>query len=245
MELLAVPHVAPLHRTIHHHADLARSALSEHASISGVVFIRSTFTVEIAMNIAAKASPSITSMIRMDHTHVMAAFHRYKADTSPARKKAIAEHICLALTVHAQLEEEIFYPALSAVLQDDPTLDKSEPEHDEMRGYIDQLRQMTPEDGAFDDTLMSLMRVVIHHVADEETRLLPAAERVLADQLGSLGAQMTKRRMELLGPHAGEIVATGARTFPAGAALAIGGALALGAMLFASKSSSSRSRWTH
>jgi hemerythrin superfamily protein len=197
-------------------------------------------------SIMAKASPSITSMIRMDHTHVMAAFHRFKADTSPARKKAIAEHICLALTVHAQLEEEIFYPALGEVLAGDPALDKSKPEHDEMRDYVDKLHQLNPEDDAFDDTLMNLMRVVIHHVADEETRLIPAAERQLADQLGTLGAQMTKRRMELLGPHAGEIASTGVRTFPTGAALAIGGALALGAVLFATtKSNSDRTRWTH
>ncbi len=195
-------------------------------------------------SIVAKASPSITSMIRMDHTHVMAAFHRYKKDTSPARKQAIVEHICLALTVHAQLEEEIFYPALQTVLQGDEVLNDSKPEHDEMRGYIDKLRGMSPEEDAFDDTLMDLMRVVIHHVADEETQLLPAAERLLGDQLKSLGAQMTKRRMELLGPHAGEIVSTGARTFPAGAAIAIGGALALGAMLFAkSQRRSGNGRW--
>ena len=87
-------------------------------------------------NFADKLTPSITTMIRMDHTHVMAAFHRYKADTASARKQAIAEHICLALTVHAQLEEEIFYPALQRVLSGDEVLDKSEPEHDEMRGYI-------------------------------------------------------------------------------------------------------------
>jgi hemerythrin superfamily protein len=218
----------------------------EHAHRSDVVFT-CQLQVETTMNsIAAKASPSITSMIRMDHTHVMAAFHRYKADTAPARKKAIAEHICLALTVHAQLEEEIFYPALGAVLQGDPALDKSKPEHDEMRGRVDKLRELSPEDGSFDDTLMDLMRIVIHHVADEETRLLPAAERLLADQLGSLGAQMTKRRMELLGPHAGEVISTGARTFPTGAALAIGGALAIGAALFATtKGISARSRWMH
>jgi hemerythrin superfamily protein len=194
-------------------------------------------------SIFEKASPSITSMIRMDHTHVMAAFHRYKADTSATRKQAIAEHICLALTVHAQLEEEIFYPALEAVLQGDRTLDKSEPEHDEMRNYIDQLHQLSPEDGAFDDTLMELMRIVIHHVADEETLLLPAAEKLLADELGSLGAQMTKRRIELLGPRAKEVLSTGARTFPTGAVLAVGGAVALGAMLFASaKSGMNRTR---
>jgi hemerythrin superfamily protein len=191
-----------------------------------------------------KVTPSITSMIRMDHTHVMAAFHRYKGDTSVERKQAIVEHICLALSVHAQLEEEIFYPALQRVLSGDEVLDKSEPEHDQMRAYIEQLRQLEPNDAAFDQTFMSLMRTVIHHVADEETRLLPAAERLLTEELGTLGAQMTKRRMELLGPHVSEVASSGARTFPAGTAIAIGGALALGAMLFATaKSNVSRGRW--
>jgi hypothetical protein len=172
-------------------------------------------------------------MIRMDHSHVLTAFHRFRANTSPARKRAIADHICLALSVHAQLEEEIFYPALRFALQDDEVLDKSKPEHDEMRGHIEQLRSLDPQDATFDETLLTLMRTVMHHVADEETRLLPTAERVLADQLGSLGARMTKRRLELIAPHTREIASTGARVFPAGAAIAIGGALALGAMLFA------------
>jgi hypothetical protein len=57
-------------------------------------------------------SPSITAMIRMDHTHAMAVFHRYKVTTSDARKSALVRNVCLALEVHAQLEEEIFYPAL-------------------------------------------------------------------------------------------------------------------------------------
>jgi hypothetical protein len=197
-------------------------------------------------SLVAKISPSITSMIRMDHTHVMAAFHRYKADTSAQRKRAIAEHISLALSVHAQLEEEIFYPALRGVLGGDEVLGKSEPEHDEMRGHIAKLRGLEPTDPAFDETFLALMRVVIHHVADEETQLLPAAERLLADQLAPLGAEMTKRRIELVKPHSGEIATTAARTFPAGAAaIALGGALALGAMLFASAktSSSGRGRW--
>lgn len=76
------------------------------------------------------------------------------------------------------------------------------------------------------------MRVVIHHVADEETRLLPAAERLLGDQLGRMGAQMTRRRIELLKPHAGEIAATTVRSFPAGAAVLAATAAALGAMLW-------------
>jgi hypothetical protein len=60
--------------------------------------------------------PTITAMIRMDHTHVMATFHRYHAETSWWRKRSIVELACTALEIHAQLEEEIFYPALSEVI---------------------------------------------------------------------------------------------------------------------------------
>ncbi|RYF36580.1 MAG: hemerythrin domain-containing protein, partial [Comamonadaceae bacterium] len=82
----------------------------------------------------SKLSPTITNMIRMDHTHVMAAFHQFQPD-SPARvKKGLADNICLALEVHAQLEEEIFYPALREV-SPDAVLDKAKPEHDEMRSH--------------------------------------------------------------------------------------------------------------
>jgi hypothetical protein len=61
---------------------------------------------------------------------------------------------------------------------------------------------------------MELMRDVLHHVADEETILLPEAERVLADRLGELGAAMTKRRMQLVLPRSGEIASDMARSIP-------------------------------
>ena len=169
-------------------------------------------------------TPSITTMIRMDHTHVLALFHRYQADTPPGRKRALVRNACLALEIHAQLEEEIFYPALQTVTIGDPVLEKSKPEHDEMRRLIGELRERSAQepasgDGAgLDDLFLQLMRVVIHHVADEETQLLPAAERLLSEQLGRLGREMTRRRVELLKPHMGEIAATSLRSFPVGAA---------------------------
>jgi hemerythrin superfamily protein len=191
------------------------------------------------MNAAlGRVTPNITTMIRMDHTHVMAAFHRYKADISPARKQALVRHACLALEVHAQLEEEIFYPALRTVMSGDEVLEKSEPEHNQMKELIQTLRNQTAGDQAYDENFFSLMRIVIHHVADEETRLLPAAERLLGDQLGQLGMEMTKRRLQLLKPRTGEIASTAVMAFPVGAAALAAGALAIGAMVF----SQSRSR---
>lgn len=191
-----------------------------------------------------RMSPSITSMIRMDHTHVMAAFHRFRSELPVRRKEALVRHACLALEVHAQLEEEIFYPALRGVMPGNDVLDKSEPEHQRMKELITTLRTQRSDDPAFDENFFTLMRTVIHHVADEESMLLPAAERLLADQLASLGAQMTKRRMQLLKPHAGEIASTTVQAFPAGVAAVAIGAVAIGAMLFArSAGNAQRDRW--
>ncbi len=179
-----------------------------------------------------KLSPTITNMIRMDHTHAMLLFHQFEAGTSSKQKRALVTTTCLALEIHAQLEEEIFYPALRAVTGSSPALAKSVPEHDEMRRLIAKLRRMEPTDSAYDETFMELMRDVLHHVADEETVLLPQAERQLAGQLNSLGAQMTKRRLQLVAPKAGEIAANTARSFPATSMVVAAGALIAGSMLF-------------
>jgi hypothetical protein len=205
-----------------------------------------------------RITPSITTMIKMDHTQVLAVFHRYKPDGAPAKKRALITNACLSLEVHAQLEEEIFYPALREVLTGDEVLDKSEPEHSQMRTLIGELRGMMGPEGptdptACDEKFFELMRLVMHHVADEETRLLPAAERLLRDRLGRLGIEMTKRRMELMKPHAAEFAETTVRSFPAGAAagaaLLTAGAVAVGAMLLARNTKrgaeNRMSRWRH
>jgi hypothetical protein len=171
-----------------------------------------------------KVGPSATDMIRADHTRVLTAFHRYKADFSPARKKAIASMICTSLLVHAKIEEEIFYPAMRAV--GSTVLDDLEPEHQEMKSVIATLSGMQPNEAQYDLTFMELMRAVMHHVADEETMLLTNAETVLGDRLGELGAQMTKRRMELMAPHAGGMAMQKAQAFPGALAMAAGALLA-------------------
>ena len=170
------------------------------------------------------AGPSATDMIRADHTRVVAAFHRYKAESRPTRKQGIVGTVCSALLVHAQIEEEIFYPAMRAA--GSTLLDDLEPEHEEMRTLIAQLTGMEPTDPQYDATFMELMRDVMHHVADEETMLLSHAESVLGDRLGALGAQMMKRRLELMAPQAGEMAANKARAMPGGLVLAAGALLA-------------------
>jgi len=172
----------------------------------------------------SRLSPSITNMIRMDHTHVLSTFHQYQADSSPRIKKGLVDSVCVALEIHTQLEEEIFYPALHAIA-DTEFLRKSVPEHDQMRRLITQLRNLEPRHETYDEIFFELMNIVIHHVADEETLLLPAAERVLADRLGELGAQMTKRRVQLSAPRSGEIAGSMARSMSPGSLVVGAGAL--------------------
>ena len=174
-----------------------------------------------------RISPSATTMIRADHTAVVSTFHQFQAETSKRRKQAIVESVCLALEVHAQLEEEIFYPALREVASGYETLAESVSEHTEMRRLIARLRDMRADDADYERTFMELMREVIHHAADEETVLLPIAEHRLADRLGELGARMTERRLELSAPKVPAMLWNTAQAMPMRGVWMAAGLLAL------------------
>jgi hemerythrin superfamily protein len=179
--------------------------------------------------LADTMSPNATNMIRADHTHVLATFHRYKTDSDPKTKRGLVNTACTALEIHAQLEEEIFYPALRAASGDYSVIDKNVPEHDEMRRLISSLRSMEPTDPDYDETFMELMRDVMHHVADEETVFLPEAERTMGDRLGELGMEMTRRRLQLAAPRAGEMASNMFRATSTSSMLLAAGAIAAGA----------------
>jgi hemerythrin superfamily protein len=182
-----------------------------------------------------KLSPTITDMIRFDHSHVLVTFHQYKTGKSTRVKKALAETICSALEIHAVLEEEIFYPLIRELNGNEPVIKKSKPEHDEMRTLIGELRLTDPSEVRHEELMLELMRKVIHHVADEETTLLPEAERMVdIRQLRESGAEMTRRRMALMAPQSGKIAVNTAIGFSRSAAMiamAAGGLLAAGLLL--------------
>lgn len=149
-----------------------------------------------------------TGQIRADHTHVTAAFHRFDPHADLETKRGLASHICLALKIHAALEEEIFYPAMREAGVDSEVIEHTNlPEHAEQHRLIQELDHMEADNPAFESTLMELMRTTLRHVADEETKLLVDADRLVSrERLNELGRQMTKRRMELSRELGGEIV---------------------------------------
>jgi len=181
----------------------------------------------------AKLSPTVTDMIRFDHSHVFVTFHQFTQDKSPTVKKALSDTICAALEIHATLEEEIFYPVMRTIDTPDPVLEKAPHEHADMKRLIRELRKIPGNDDLHDRVLLELMREVIHHVADEETVVLPNAERKLSkERLTELGVEMNKRRIELLAPQAGKVAISHAVGFSGStAAWLLGAAGAIGAML--------------
>ena len=196
--------------------------------------------------ITRKLSPNATSMIRMDHTHVLAQFHKIDPRIAEGQREAVVRSICAALEIHAQIEEEIFYPAVRASGVNAPALERSLPEHDEMRRLIERVRSLDGQRAAQDDALNELINVVMHHMADEETQILPAAERFLGpERLAELGAQMTERRLELARPRAAELASDLARAAPAKTALVAIGALVAGTMLVKAFSSNGRQAHDH
>lgn len=169
---------------------------------------------------------SATDMIRADHSRVLSAFHRYDPSARPAAQRALAETICLALDIHAELEEEILYRAARDTSE--PGIDKSISEHAEMRRLIGSLRASDPAGADFEPALMALMALVMHHVADEETRILPALDRLPRETLRHLSARMSKRRAQLMMQNFGAMASNKVRAAPGmGVAVAAAGVLAL------------------
>ena len=182
--------------------------------------------------IVRKMSPTAPSMIRMDHTLVMLQFHKLEPDTPESVRAAVVRSICAVLEIHAQIEQEIFYPALRESGVELPALQEAGPAHDEARKLIERVRALNGQRTAQDNALYELMNAVMHHVADEETQILPAAERFLGPaRLSDPGARMTERRLELARPRAAELAADMARGAPAKTALMAVSALVAGGLL--------------
>jgi hypothetical protein len=154
-------------------------------------------------SVAGMLCPSVIVQIHFDHLHVLALHQQYRSDSAPLAKQGLVDSVCRALEVHEQLEDEIFYPALEAV--NGPVMDQHAASHGEMLRSIDALREMDTYDADYDAAFRALMHAVIHHAADEETIVLPDAERLLAGDLDALGARMARRRLELVAPIAGAV----------------------------------------
>lgn len=142
-----------------------------------------------------------TAMLRADHKLVSGLFADFEKTRSAARKKAIAAKICSELTVHAQLEEEIFYPAFKAALKDHELVPEAHVEHASVKDLIAQVEGVEPDGEMFDAKVKVMGEFVKHHVKEEQTQMFPKAKKSKMD-LRELGRQMHERKQELMAERA-------------------------------------------
>lgn len=137
------------------------------------------------------------ALLEADHREVDGYFEAYEGLSDPLEKKALAGRICLALKAHAQIEEEIFYPAARALIDDSTLLDEALVEHMGAKTLVAQIEGTPAGQGLFDAMVKVLGEQVRHHVLEEEGQLFPTVRASGAD-LAALGATLAARKAQVL-----------------------------------------------
>lgn len=148
-------------------------------------------------------TPEATRLLVNDHKDVKKLFKDYeklvKAEAGADQKRPVAERICLLLTVHATLEEELFYPAArEALARHEDLLDEAEVEHASAKDLIAQIQGASPGDDMYDARVKVLGEYIDHHVKEEEKEMFPLVRKSALD-LQLLGTAMEERKEELMG----------------------------------------------
>jgi len=138
------------------------------------------------------------ALLKSDHRKVEELFEKFEKASGEGRKKSIAEEICLELSVHAQIEEEIFYPACEGKVDED-LLKESYVEHDGAKVLIAEIIKGGPDDEYYGSKVKVLSEEIEHHVEEEEKRMegLFAQARKAELNMDALGQQLAARKAEL------------------------------------------------
>ena len=140
------------------------------------------------------------TLLMQDHKAVKALFAQYEglSDRSFATKKKLADQICQELTVHTQIEEEIFYPAVRRPIHAGDLMDEALVEHASAKELIAQIAAMDPADDLYDAKVNVLSEQIEHHVKEEEGDMFPKVRDTAVD-LDALGQEMAARKEQLTG----------------------------------------------
>jgi hemerythrin superfamily protein len=141
-----------------------------------------------------------TKLLQTDHREVKKMFADFEKAGGDSKKSQLAEQICLALKVHAQIEEEYFYPAAREALseKDSEMVDEAVVEHASAKQLIADIEGMDAGDEMFDAKVKVLSEMIDHHVEEEEGELFPKCRKSDMD-LAGLATQMSSRKEELMG----------------------------------------------
>lgn len=140
-----------------------------------------------------------TKLLEQDHREVEDLFEKFEKLTDRAKvsKKKIADEICNELTVHTQVEEEIFYPAVRGASKEmEDMIDEAIVEHASAKDLIGQIQSMEADEDLYDAKVKVLQEQVEHHVEEEEKEMFTKVRKLGLD-LEGLGQQMQQRKEQL------------------------------------------------
>ena len=159
---------------------------------------KTTTTAKAKTTDKAKPTPKdAIGMLKADHEAVSELFAEYEKTRSAPKKKALVAEICTALSVHAQVEEEIFYPDVKAALKDTLLVPEATVEHAGVKDLIAQLEGAEPDGEMYDAKVKVLSEYVKHHVKEEQDEMFRQAKATSLDMV-ELGARMAARKDELM-----------------------------------------------
>lgn len=147
----------------------------------------------------AAAKQDAVALLKADHRKVEDLFEKFESARKAERKAALAKEICTELTVHAIIEEEIFYPACKGEIEED-LLHEAYVEHDGAKVLIAEIDASTPEDEFFDAKVKVLSEHIKHHVHEEEMRSegMFAQAKAAGLDVDDLGERLAMRKKELM-----------------------------------------------
>lgn len=137
-------------------------------------------------------------LLKKEHDDVKAAFKKFQnlGKEDYAKKKTLADKICEDLSLHAKVEEAVFYPVFRETVKDDDQADEAKVEHDTAKYLIGQIKAMNAEDQYFDGRMKVLSELIDHHVEEEEEEMFPALKKTDVD-LDELGEKLAAKKKAL------------------------------------------------
>jgi hemerythrin superfamily protein len=187
-------------------ADQTRKGADDASEGSGL-----TGAVMSALGMLGTGSEDALTLLKHDHREVDGLFKEYEGldERSDARRRReIVTEVCALLTVHATIEEELFYPAVQRAGNEARDLiDEARVEHRTLKELIATIQGAAGDDRAVKANFTVLREYVQHHVKEEEDEVFDAAKDADVD-LDRLGQQLEERKLELMTQVATE-VATG------------------------------------
>jgi hemerythrin superfamily protein len=143
-------------------------------------------------------TPNAINMLTEDHAKVRKMFKQFEKmkEGDETEKAELVRQICMELTVHAQLEEEIFYPAARDAIEEQDLLDEAEVEHTSAKQLIAELEGMRPGDELYDAKVTVLGEYVDHHIKEEEKQIFPKVKKAKLD-MEDMAEQMETRKGQL------------------------------------------------